>query len=118
MADFGLMVGFGTPVRGREQKAAEVFNEAVGLWARLQESGQIESWDAVLLEPHGGDLGGFFLLWGERDAIAHVRSGDDFVRLTVRAQQIVNHFGVVGAGRGGRIETQMGLFLESSGELG
>ena len=28
MADFGLFVGFGFPVRGREQKSAQIFNEA------------------------------------------------------------------------------------------
>jgi hypothetical protein len=117
VADFGLMVGFGWPVRGREQKAAKVFDEAVGLWTQLQESGQIESWDAVFLEPHGGDLGGFFVLWGERDAIAAVRASDDFLRLSSRAQMVVENYGVVGAERGARIESQMGLFLQSSAEL-
>ena len=117
MADFGLFVGFGWPVRGREQKAAQVFNEAVEYWSGLQQQGQIERWDAVLLEPHGGDLGGFFLVWGERDKIAQVRSSDEMVRLSSRAQLIVENYGVVGAETGSRIETQMGLFLESSGEL-
>jgi hypothetical protein len=62
MADFGLMVGFALPVRGREQNATKVLGEAVEFWTRLQESGEIESWDAIFLEPHGGDLGGFFLV--------------------------------------------------------
>ena len=117
MADFGLMVGFGWPVRGREQNAAKVFDEAIQLWTRLQESGEIESWDAAFLEPHGGDLGGFFLVWGEREAIAQIRASDELARINSRAQLIVENYGVVGAERGARIETQMGLFLESSGEL-
>jgi hypothetical protein len=118
MADFGLMVGFGWPVRGREQNATKVFGEAVELWTRLQESGEIESWDAIFLEPHGGDLGGFFLVWGEREAIARVRSGDDLAQLSQRAQLIVENYGVVGAERGGRVETQMRGFLEAAAELG
>jgi hypothetical protein len=117
MADFGLFIGFGWPVRGREQKAAQVFNEAVDLWGRLQQEGQIESWDAIFLEPHGGDLGGFFLLRGEQDKIAQVRGSDDFVRLSARAQLIVENYGVVGAETGARIQTQMELFLQASGEL-
>jgi hypothetical protein len=117
MAEFGLCVGWGAPVRGREQNSTKVFGEAVELWTRLQESGEIESWDAVFLEPHGGDLAGFFLLWGERDAIARIRAGDDLLRLSLRAGLIVENFGVVGATRGSQIEAQMGLFLESSGEL-
>jgi|SRR5581483_363476 len=117
MADFGLFVGFGLPVRGREQKAAQVFNEAVELWSRLQQEGQIEGWEAIFLEPHGGDLGGFFLLRGEQEAIARVRGSDDFVRLSGRAQLIVERYGVVGAEMGARIQVQMENFLEASGEL-
>ena len=117
MADYGLFIGFGFPVRGREQKAAQVFNEAVELWSSLQQSGEIESWDAIFLEPHGGDLGGFFLLRGDQDKIAQVRGSDDFIRLSTRAQLIVENYGVVGAEMGGRIQAQMELFLAASGEL-
>ena len=117
MADFGLFIGFGWPVRGREQNATKVFNEAVELWTRLQNEGQVASWSAVFLEPHGGDLGGFFLVWGERDAIAKIRSSDELTRLATRAQLIVENFGIVGAETGDRIGAQMQMFLESSGEL-
>jgi hypothetical protein len=118
MADFGLFIGWGAPVRGREQNATKVFGEAIEFWTRLQESGEIESWDATFLEPHGGDLAGFFLIWGERDALARIRASDEMAQLNARAQQIVENFGVVGAERGARIETEMGWFLESAGELG
>jgi hypothetical protein len=114
MADLGLFVGFGHPVRGREQKASAVFNEAVALWSGLQEEGKLESWEAIFLEPHGGDLGGFFLLRGDPAAYS---GSDEFRRLITRAQLIVENFGVVGAQMGGRIATQMQLFLESSAEL-
>ena len=117
MADFGLFVGFGWPVRGREQRAAQVFQEAVDLWSRLQQEGEIESWDAIFLEPHGGDLGGFFLVRGDRNKIARIRSSDELMRLSTRAQLIVENFGVVGAEMGARIEAQMQAFLEATSEL-
>jgi len=117
MGDFGLMIGFGSPVRGREQNSAKVFGEAVEMWTRLQESGEIDGWDAVFLEPHGGDLGGFFLVWGERDAIARLRASDEMLLLNSRAQQIVENYGVVAAERGARVQEQMGIFLQASGEL-
>ena len=118
MADFGLFVGFGWPVRGREQKATQVFNEAVELWTRLQQQGEIESWEPVFLEPHGGDLGGFFLVRGDRDAIARIRFSDELLQLSTRAQLIVENFGVVGAQLGDQIGAQMKHFLEAAGELG
>ena len=117
MAGYGLFIGFGFPVRGREQKAAKVFNEFVEYLTGLQEDGTIESWEPFFLEPHGGDLGGFFVVRGERDSIAGVRTSDEMERLTTRAQLIVENFGVVGAQTGERIGAQMELFLQSAGEL-
>ena len=117
MADYGLFIGFGWPVRGREQKAAQVFNEGVELWKRWQQEGTIETWDAVFLEPHGGDIGGFFLLGGERDKIALARSSDELSQFATRAQLIVENLGIVGAEMGERIGAQMAQFLSSSAEL-
>jgi uncharacterized protein with GYD domain len=113
-----LFIGWGDAVRGREQNATKVFGEAIEFWTRLQESGEIESWTATFLEPHGGDLAGFFLIWGERDAVARIRASDEMAQLNLRASLIVENFGVVGAERGARIETQMGWFRESADELG
>ncbi len=50
MADSGLFIGFGAPVRGREQQAIKVFNETFEYYSRLQQEGGIESFDPVLLE--------------------------------------------------------------------
>jgi hypothetical protein len=65
----GLFVGFGYPVRGREQKAIGVFNELVGFFSRLQQEGEIDTFEPVFLEAHGGDLGGFFLLRGDGERL-------------------------------------------------
>jgi hypothetical protein len=117
MADSVLFVGFGVPVRGREQQAIGVFNEAVEYYARLQQSGDIESFEPVLLEPHGGELGGFFLLRGDQDKLAHLRSSAEFERLTVRAQLIAEHLGVVGGAIGERLMSQMATFAQQISEL-
>ena len=36
MADAGLFIGWGAPVRGREAKGLEVFTEALAYYGRLQ----------------------------------------------------------------------------------
>jgi hypothetical protein len=118
MAEFGLFVGWSGPVRGREPKSAEVFGEAVAYWTRLQDEGAIESWEAVFLDAHGGDLAGFFLVRGDRDAIAGIRASDEMHRLSQRAQQIVEGFGVVGVQLGGRIQGLMQNYLSYAQELG
>jgi hypothetical protein len=112
MADFGLFVGFGYPVRGRERQAVKVFNEAIEYYARLQQQGEIESFESVFLEPHGGDLNGFTLIRGDRDKLASIRTSDEFARLSIRADLIVEGFGVIGAQLGEQIETLMGVYNE------
>ena len=52
MADRVLFMGWGNPVRGREERALEVFNESVGLYGRMQQEGRIEWFDVTLLSPN------------------------------------------------------------------
>lgn len=69
-----------------------------------------------MLEPHGGELGGFFLR-GELAKLASVRTSDDFQRLNARAGLIVENFGVVGAVLGTGIEQQMALYQAQVADL-
>lgn len=43
MADYGLFIGFGVPVRGRERQALKVFGEFVDYCSRLEQEGEIEA---------------------------------------------------------------------------
>ena len=117
MAGEALFLGWGQVVRGREQFALQVFQEAVGYYGKLQEDGQIESFEAYLLDPHGGDLAGFFLIHGERAALDAVRSSEEFHRLLVRAGSVINNLGLVGAYGGDALGHQMALFGEMAQEL-
>ena len=73
----------------RERQAVKVFNETFEYYSRLQQEGEIESFEPILLEPHGGELSGFYLLRGDRDKLARIRSSEEFERLTARAELIV-----------------------------
>ena len=53
MTDRALFVGFGAPVRGREERAIEVFGEFVEMFGRMQADGRIAGMDVTLLDPHG-----------------------------------------------------------------
>jgi hypothetical protein len=78
MADAALFTGWGDPVRGREQKGLEIFNEALTYWGQQQESGGIESFEVVFLYPHGGDLAGFILAKGSQEQIAAIQASEEF----------------------------------------
>jgi hypothetical protein len=95
MADSVLFVGFDSPVRGREERAVESFNDVVGMFGQMQQEGRVEGFDTVFLDPHGGDLGGFFLLRGTADQMDAVRHDDEFRRQMTIAQLLVDGLGFV-----------------------
>ena len=70
MADAGLFVGCGDPVRGRESRGVELFNETIGVLRPPAGRREIESFEPVFLEPHGGDLGGFILIRGDAEKLS------------------------------------------------
>ncbi len=117
MADAGLFIGWGAPVRGREAKGLEVFNEVLSYYAGLQREGVIESFEPAFLEPHGGDLQGFILVRGSQDKLAQLRVDDEFVRLSTRAALIVEGLGVIGATLGDGLQDSVATYQQAISEL-
>jgi hypothetical protein len=97
MAEFGYMVGWGSAKAGREVAVGRVFDEAMAYWNGLQASGEIESFEVVMLGAHGGDLQGFALLRGDREKLVLLRMTADFVRIIARAETCLDNVGVVEA---------------------
>jgi hypothetical protein len=118
MADQALFIGFGQPVRGREERAVEVFNEFVGMFGRLQSDGRIEGMDVCLLDPHGGELGGFFMVHGSQAQCSALANDEEFRRLVVDATLIVDNFGVVPARTGEAVGPEMTMYSEAVKKVG
>jgi hypothetical protein len=118
MAMGALFVGWGLTVRGREQKALEVFQEVLQYYGRLQQQGEIDSFEPVLLEPHGGDLAGFVLVKGNAEKLARLRGSDEFISLNTRGQLVVENLGVTGAFVGDGLQGLMADFSKQIAALG
>jgi hypothetical protein len=118
MADHGLFIGWGAPVYGREEKGLGVFAESIEYYGTLQGEGRIESFEAVLLDPHGGDLEGFVLIRGTRQQMADLRGDDEFRRLVTRASLIIQSLGLVDAILGEQLGAELGVYQEAAQELG
>jgi hypothetical protein len=117
MAGEALFLGWGPVVRGREQKALQVFQETMEYYGRLQQDGKIDGFEPVLIAPHGGDLAGFVLLRGERDKLDQIRSSEQFEQAVVRAASVVENVGVINAFTGESLGEAMGRFQAVSAEL-
>src|SRR5438445_8620526 len=66
MTDSALFIGWGATAAGRERKAVELFGESLRYLTGLVVQGRVASVEPFFLEPHGGDLEGFFLVRGGR----------------------------------------------------
>jgi len=99
-------------------KALQVFNDSQAYYGRLQQEGKIESFESVILQPHGGDLAGFVLLRGERATLEGLVSTPEFQTLTVRAGMIADNVGVISAAIGSELSDGIGRFLQAASELG
>jgi hypothetical protein len=117
MADRLLFIGWGEPVRGREERGLEVFNEAVGFYGRCQQEGRIEKLDVVLLTPHGGGLNGYIELHGTAEQIAALREDEEFQRIQVDASLIVNELGLVDGYTNEGVARQMAMYQEASSKV-
>jgi hypothetical protein len=117
MANAGLFIGWENPVPGRERQAMRVFNESLQYYSALQQQGKIESFEPVLLENHGGELGGFILLRGDKDQLSRLRVDGEFQHNIVRGTLVTDKFGVVGASLGDELNRLMGDYQAQINEL-
>ncbi|HEX5919121.1 MAG TPA: hypothetical protein VFY76_14775 [Nocardioides sp.] len=118
MSEAALFVGWGQPVRGREKRSLDVFNDAAAYYGERMADGSIDSFEPVLLNPHGGDLHGFFLIKGSPQGLATMAASEEFQRLHVRAGMIVDNLGIIDAWVGDAVLTQLGYFSDATSELG
>jgi hypothetical protein len=112
MADRVLFVGWGTPVRGREERALEVFNESVGLYGRMQQDGRIESFDVTLLGPNS-ILNGYAELKGDVAQIQAVEEDEEFQRVMTDAALIVDDLNIMAGYTNAGVAGQMAIFAEA-----
>ncbi len=112
MADRVLFIGWGVPVRGREERGLEVFNESIGLYGRMQQEGRIEKFDVVLLDPNAG-LGGYIELHGSAEQLTAARASEEFRRTLTDASLIVEDIRLVEGYTNEGIAREMALYQES-----
>jgi hypothetical protein len=116
MADRVLFISWGQPVRGLEERGLEVFNEALGLYGRMQQDGRIESFDVTLLTPNG-ELNGYMALRGSADQLAAARDSEDFQRVTIDAALVVDDLRLIDGYVNEGIARQMALYQEATAKV-
>ena len=103
MANSGIFMGWTRPITGASTKAMDLYKHMDGYLTRLHAEGRITTFDTVLLGAHGGDLGGFVLVRGDREKLDVIRSSPEFRELTVRGTMFLVGFRVLRAHMGSEV---------------
>jgi hypothetical protein len=112
MADSVLFVSWGAPIPGREERGLEVFNEAMGLYGRLQQGGRIESFDVVLFSANS-DLNGYIELHGTHEQLGAIQQDDDYRRTLADASLVVQDLRVAEGSTNQAIAGEIALYQEA-----
>src|SRR5215472_9633574 len=94
-ATAGLMLGWNRTIPGLEAESNSKFPEFGGYLAKLQASGQIESFEPVFTSPHGGDLNGFFLIRADQAKLNALEQSDQWKDWIAWGSYHLMGFGVV-----------------------
>jgi hypothetical protein len=95
MADGVIFQGWDRPVPGREKQAMQLFQKVLAYYSKSKTEGKIESFEAVSLTPHGGDLNGFILVRGDAKKLSEAYNDPPAVEMRVEANYYLSGFGSV-----------------------
>jgi hypothetical protein len=90
-----IFFAWNRPIPGRESESAEHFQEFVKFLQGRKQKGAIQSYDTAFLNPHGGDLNGFFLIRGESKKLDTLVSSKEWVTHMLRASLHLEGSGAV-----------------------
>ena len=79
----------------------------------LERNGAIQGFDVVLLDPHGGDLSGFFLIKGESSQLDKVVSTSEWITHVTRASLHLEGSGAVRGVTGDEVMKRMAIWTNA-----
>ncbi len=113
MKSNALFFAWNRSIPGRERISHEHFQEFVEYLGGLQKKGSIASFEPIFLNPHGGDMNGFFLIRGEPAKLEALTGSPDWERQITRAAMHLQGVGVVGAAGGELIRQRLDLWKQA-----
>lgn len=95
MADSVIFVGWSGITAGREKQATELSQKTMEYCTKLQAEGKIESFETVILTPHGGDLNGFMIMRGDAKNLSAIRHESTFLDNSALGMACLDGFGII-----------------------
>jgi hypothetical protein len=103
-----IFMGWDRPAAGAEAQSGQLFQDFLQYLGGLQQAGTIQSFETVLLSPHGGDLNGFFLIRGDTAKLDALQSSDEWMDYSTRGGLTMEGLGIVRGATGELVMEWMG----------
>ncbi len=110
MAKSAIFIGWHRPIPGRETVCFHIFKEFFSFMTKAQEGGKIDSFEPAILAPHGGDLGGFVFIRGDKAGLDAIRNTEDWRKFEIEGNMNVLGLGIVEAMVGIEFQARMTRF--------
>jgi len=112
--DGAVVYTWGVPRAGREAAALEAFADSMTFWdKRIADSAATASIPVIL--PRSG---GLWIITGDLDRLREATDSDEHARITIKASAAVEGFTAEIGLAGDTLQTRMGLYGKTLGELG
>ena len=113
MASNAVFFAWNRSIPGRERLSAEHFGDFSAYLEGRKKSGAIDSYEAIFLDPHGGDMNGFFLIRGAASKLDALMASEDWQSHIVRASLHLEGSGAVRGITGEGVAQRMDLWKRS-----
>jgi len=105
-----ILFGWNRSAPGREQLSAQHFQDFVAYLTAQQQKGAIDGFETVFLDPHGGDLNGFFLIKAAPAKLQALAASEEWIKHMMRAALHLQGAGAIRGVTGGEVMGRMELW--------
>jgi hypothetical protein len=113
MSSNAIVFGWNRSLPGREQLSGKHFQDFMAYLQAQKAASRIESFDPVLLEPHGGSVNGFFLIRGTSAQLTAMTDSPEWVQHQIRAELHLEGAGIWRAVVGAAVSERMGMWMQA-----
>ncbi len=110
MSSHVILFGWNRSIPGREPLSRAHFGDFVQYLTGLEQKKAIDGFDVVFLDPHGGDLNGFFLIKGSAAQLHTLASSSDWITHMTRAALHLEAAGAIHGATGDEISKRMEIW--------
>jgi hypothetical protein len=109
-----IIISWNQVIPGREAQAGELFASRFAFLEKLRKSGRLESWEPLIMSPHGGAPLGMFILRGTHENLTWLWDDGEFQEHNMRAMHLLTEFSVLPAFGGKAASDVLSIWAKAS----